>query len=469
MNRPRLLAAVFLAFSILFAAGCQNEKVDESEEYLKVNEKIAQYFYEYYLWEDLLPEQVTIPGTDPFRFFGSLRDCAPDDAKNKWSVLAESRDDFYAGVDNSGKSFGYSLVFYQFTDMNDEIWAVVRYVHPGTPADKAGIKRGNLISRIGGELMTDGGANDFRNLVYAENLTVTVHENIHDESGRTVSMESVKSYLDPILDSKIISRGGRTIAYLMYTDYVQDSEEDLSALFGRFKAAGVDDLILDLRYNGGGYSSTALHMASLMAPSDVLDGKNIFSQFTYNESYTAYLKSIGAYETYSVARYPEQGKVPDNLGLDRVFVLTTKGTASASEQTIIGLDPYMDVVTVGTDSHGKFVGGRIYPSSLNENAMYGWGMYLIDFWYVNSEGEPGVNAGLVPDHEVKEDWRTYKPIGDESDPLIARAISLITGEPEPESVSAAAPFRAREIWSSRPGLETGMLIHNADVVELPAK
>ncbi len=456
MKKLKLLIAVFLVFSVLFAAGCQSEKVDESEEYLKVNEKIVEYFYRYYLWEDMLPGQVTIPSTDPFDFFKELRSYAPDDEKNKWSVLARSRDEFYASVGNSGKSFGYSLVFYQFTDMDNEIWAVVQYVHPGTPADNAGIKRGNLISRIDGEPMTDGGPNDFRNLVYADRLTVTVHESIQDETGREVNIQSVKGYLDPILDSKIIARGGRKIAYLMYTDYVLDSENDLSALFGGFKAAGVTDLILDLRYNGGGYSSTALHIASLIAPSEVLDGTNIFSQFTYNDV-------IGS---RSVFRYPKKADVPGNLDLDRVFILTSRSTASASEQTIIGLDPYMEVITIGTDSHGKFVGGSVYPSSSDKNDMYGWGMYLITFWYVNSEGKPGVNTGLAPDYEVKEDWRSYKPIGDELDPLIAKAINLIAGEPEPESVSPAPPFGAKEIWSSRPGIETGTLIYNTGTAEL---
>lgn len=467
MKKSKLLTMVFLALPILLATGCRNEKVDESEKYLKVNEKITEYIYTYYLWEDLLPEQVNIPKTDPFEFFRSLRSYAPDDEKNKWSVLAESRDDFYASVGNSGKSFGYSLVFYQFTDMDNEIWAVVQYVHPDTPAEKAGIKRGNLISRIGGELMTDGGANDFRNLVYADMLTVTVHESIEDETGREVSMQSVKSYLDPIFNCKIIERGSHRIAYLMYTDYVQDSEKDLSALFSEFKSAGATDLILDLRYNGGGYTSTALRMASLIAPSNALDGKNIFSQFTYNEWYTAYLKLLGLYESYSILRYPEKEDVPENLDLDRVFVLTTRSTASASEQTIIGLDPYMEVITIGTGSHGKFVGGSVYPPSSDKNDMYGWGMYLITFWYVNSEGKPGVNAGLVPDYEIKEDWHTYKPIGDESDPLIAQALSIITGEPVPQSAPAAEEFlHAKEIWSSRPGFETGTLIYNADKFDL---
>ena len=471
MKNFRIRLFLVAALVGIALTGCEKKPFsNKSEEYRAVNEKIVEYLRAYYLWEDMLPQQIEIPDTDPFIFFDNLR--RSDDIEHHWSVLSDNRESFYASMSNEGRSFGYSLSFWKMTNLDNQIWAVVQYVHPRTPADYAAIERGNIITHIGGELMTDGGPNDFRNLIYANKLDITVRNNIDDEVGHNVKMNAASGYLDPILDSKIIERGGQRIGYLMYTDYVQASESDLEALFAEFKAGGVTELILDLRYNGGGTVSTALKLASLIIPARHLDGKNIFSKFEYNEPYTALLDMVpGRKDANTLVLYPELKDLPENLGLNNVYVLTTGNTASASEQTIIGLQPFMNVVKIGTSTHGKFTGGSVLPESDNKDAMWGWGMYLIMFMYKNALGYPETNEGLVPDHEVIEDWHSYKPIGAEDDPLIAKAISLITGEPLPEGDAArvfsspdAAPYRnAREIWKSRPGIETGMLINNYEL------
>lgn len=439
--------------------------------YSKVNYYMGTLMYSYYLWADRLPASINVPSTDPYAFFDKLTV-----SEDNWSMLTDDVDSLIGNMTNESTSFGYSLTFFNFTDIK-EIWAQVLYVHPGTPADKAGIKRGDFISRINGKPMTqDGSATDYRNLYYATSVDMTVNYSITDKKGREVSLTASNMYLDPIIESKVIDAGGTKVGYLFYSDYIRASENDLRRVFAGFKSQGVTELILDLRYNGGGTTTTSLLLSSLIVPKANLDGKTLFVKDTYNSKYTAYLQQEGLLEKYTHTYFPKAVEVPENLGLGTVYILTTGNTASASEQTIIGLSPYMDVITIGTDTHGKFVGGTIMPSKVENGKMVpdkstdmgSWAMYIMTFMYENSEGQPGRNAGLVPTYKVEEDWRVFLPVGDEDDPLIAKALSLITGEPLKQQAvpSTRAAIDAVPVATFVPGIPTGVLIKNDGVFDM---
>jgi C-terminal processing protease CtpA/Prc len=141
-----------------------------------------------------------------------------------------------------------------------------------------------------------------------------------------------------------------------------------------------------------------------------------------NDAYTAYLKS----QHYDTNEYFTD-TLPVNMDLNRLYVLTTSNTASASESNIIGLDPYMEVVRIGTSTHGKYCGGNLY--SAEDKEISNWGMYLMTYRFANKNGVTSFTGGLEPTFEVEEDYFNLYPFGDEHDPLLGKALELITGEP----------------------------------------
>jgi C-terminal processing protease CtpA/Prc len=196
--------------------------------------------------------------------------------------------------------------------------------------------------------------------------------------------------------------------------------------------------VLDLRYNPGGYVRTAIFLSSILAPSSTVKNKDIFQKQIWNNSYTQYWNQHGdKMEEYFT------DTLPVNMNLNKLYVLTSNGTASASEATVVGLKPFMDVVMIGDTTTGKFVGGSalapedVYGNSQKNyyNSIKNWGMYIMYFRYTN-KSNTYFTTGLAPDILAKEANFDLKPFGDVSDPLLGRAIAQITGVPYVESRAA---------------------------------
>ena len=192
------------------------------------------------------------------------------------------------------------------------------------------------------------------------------------------------------------------------------------------------DVVLDLRYNGGGYVSTARALCSILAPEAAMKKKERFLFKLWNENYMNHWKSEGRndelYETFV-------DTLGINMNLNRLYILTGKGTASASELTLTGLTPYMDVVQIGDTTHGKFCGGIVLmPKHLwwDKSASYyqeikNWGMYVMIYKFSNKRNDE-FPRGFAPKYVVKEYLLELYPFGDERDPLLGKALELITGK-----------------------------------------
>jgi hypothetical protein len=256
-------------------------------------------------------------------------------------------------------------------------------------------------------------------------------------------MVAVKMYENPINTVRIIEKSGHKIGYLCYTDYIDTSERELQNVFAGFMAEGVTDVVLDLRYNGGGYATTAKFISSILAPRSVVKNKEIYLTQKWNNLYNEYWESQ---DIDNNERFVDTLSV--NMDLSRLYVLTTRNTASASEATIIGLKPYMDVVLVGDTTHGKYYGGYVlsvddyYEGSKGYNKKYylnisNWGMYVMVYRYANRNGYPDFSGGLAPEQDMLAEESDFdlKPFGDETDPLLGKALAKITGEPYVEKRS----------------------------------
>ncbi|MDR0572532.1 MAG: hypothetical protein LBG96_00620 [Tannerella sp.] len=432
---------------VFVLSGCNNGEVEEAAGTLdptiadteKINKFIIEGVGTYYLWESetdwsLYDDSKTFAAySDHKKLFE--RFIYKDDY---WSLLTENIDDLENQFEGISTTFGYTLKFYYhpFTG-NNEVIAIVLYTTPGSPAASAGLKRGDIIVGMNGGKITDL---NYQDLYLASSLVLQC--GVLDTEAGSISpvpgvknMAAVRMYENPVNTSKIIEKAGRRVGYLCYTGYQIESEPELVRVFSDFKSAGVTDVVLDLRYNPGGYSRTALILSSLLAPEHAVKGKKVYLEHYYNDLYTAYLKENGRElsETF-IDTLPESAC----MNLERLYVLTGKNTASASEATMVGLEPYLNVIQIGDTTSGKYCGGILLsPESLygEKNKNYyatfsNWGMYIMIYRYANVKGITSFTGGLVPAENMlaAENVFDLKPFGDETDPLLGRALAHILGE-----------------------------------------
>ena len=422
----------------------------ENKVTLKVNEFIYEGLRSEYLWENTINWNAIDfkKEKDPHAFFKRL--IYKDDRWTNLTDNAEAWNQSFAGISTT---YGFDLRFSYIGD-TEELVAIVRYVYPGTPADRAGIRRGDLLLKLNGGPITVKNYADFY-----DKPTIVVNKGILKDKTLTaepvgVAMTAVEMYQDPILKDTVINKDGHRVGYLCYSDYTERSTAELIKVFTRFKTAGVTDVVLDLRYNGGGYVSTARALCSILAPEAAMKKKERFLFKLWNENYMSYWKSKGRndelYETFV-------DTLGINMNLNRLYILTGKGTASASELTLTGLTPYMDVVQIGDTTHGKFCGGIVLmPKHLwwDKDASYyqeikNWGMYVMIYKFSNKRNDE-FPRGFAPKYVVKEYLLELYPFGDERDPLLGKALELITGKQVAKARSRRIQPALRELPIDNP-------------------
>ena len=422
----------------------------ENKVTLKVNEFIYEGLRSEYLWENTINWNAIDfkKEKDSHAFFKRL--IYKDD---RWTSLTDNAEAWNQGFAGISTTYGFDLRF-SYIGQTDELVAIVRYVYPGTPADRAGIRRGDLLLKLNGGPITVKNYADFY-----DKPTIVVNKGILKDKTLTaepvgVAMTAVEMYQDPILKDTVINKDGHRVGYLCYSDYTERSTAELIKVFTRFKTAGVTDVVLDLRYNGGGYVSTARALCSILAPEAAMKKKERFLFKLWNENYMSYWKSKGRndelYETFV-------DTLGINMNLNRLYILTGKGTASASELTLTGLTPYMDVVQIGDTTHGKFCGGIVLmPKHLwwDKTASYyqeikNWGMYVMIYKFSNKRNDE-FPRGFAPKYVVKENLLELYPFGDERDPLLGKALELITGKQVAKARSRRIQPALRELPIDNP-------------------
>ena len=422
----------------------------ENKVTLKVNEFIYEGLRSEYLWENTINWNAIDfkKEKDSHAFFKRL--IYKDD---RWTSLTDNAEAWNQGFAGISTTYGFDLRF-SYIGQTEELVAIVRYVYPGTPADRAGIRRGDLLLKLNGGPITVKNYADFY-----DKPTIVVNKGILKDKTLTaepvgVAMTAVAMYQDPILKDTVINKDGHRVGYLCYSDYTERSTAELIKVFTRFKTAGVTDVVLDLRYNGGGYVSTARALCSILAPEAAMKKKERFLFKLWNENYMSYWKSKGRndelYETFV-------DTLGINMNLNRLYILTGKGTASASELTLTGLTPYMDVVQIGDTTHGKFCGGIVLmPKHLwwDKSASYyqeikNWGMYVMIYKFSNKRNDE-FPRGFAPKYVVKEYLLELYPFGDERDPLLGKALELITGKQVAKARSRRIQPALRELPIDNP-------------------
>lgn len=470
MKKITRLSLIFLLFSLTLW-GCK-EKIDEASSEKQFVWNAMNYWY---YWQKSVPELA-----DDMAFFKNEQDFQDylrdySDAEALFEDLIYQDDDFSFFIDDYevflqsrqgiSEDFGFEYGLVQPDEGSNDIFGYVQYVLDGTPADEAGLTRGDIFTGINGTALT---VNNFRSLLANSTYELTLAESVDGditETGETVTMNAEQITEDPIYVSKVFDTGSAKVGYLMYNSFQTNSHENLNDVFGNFIAEGIDELVLDLRYNGGGAVITSATLASMISG---LGSSEIFAKYTFNEKRSNQGSIVRFQDKLRV--YNEDGEQTDEISmnklssLDQLFVLTGFGTASASEAVINGLNPFMDVTIIGRQTVGKddasltlydTIDGPPYTDRDNANPDHKNAIQPIVLKIKNSVGESN-GEGFIPvgDNFIREidfllDIGTLPPLGDENDPLLARALELISGEPVAKQLAAPAPFRGEMFRDSR--------------------
>ena len=365
-----------------------------------INDWVNRSMQDYYLFADNVPVVNPANFNSPSSLLNELRfqeldrfSNVADDAEGRQQFLAE------------GLAFGFGHIFRFDAEGN----ARIARVYDDSPFGRAGVKRGDISLGINNELWGDIDAARFEELVGdMENPLATTWQFIDGETGErkspliTQAEYRVNTVLfDTIYDNS--SFDGRT-GYIVFNQFLRTSEAELDAAIQRLNDGGATELILDLRYNTGGFISIANRLASQIAGADLAG--NVLVRYEYNDEYTS-----ENFDNNFEAATPE-------LGFERVVILTTGSTASSSEIVINALKPYIDVVVIGARTSGK-------PFISTANNFCGYVLNAMEAQGVNANGV-SVAGGITPDCFAEDDpTRNFGGGGDNVEGMLLSALDYV--------------------------------------------
>ncbi|MEP3371134.1 MAG: S41 family peptidase [Maribacter dokdonensis] len=368
---------------------------------------------------------------DPASFFENKLQYIED----RFSFFNEDYRELTNSLAGISKSNGLEFGLVQFQD-SDEIFGFVRYIVPNSNATSANIQRGDLFTGVDGQTLT---IDNYIGLLFGDNDTYTL--NMADfENGNIVPNEEEVTLTkeeglaeNPVFLSKSFTIAGENIGYIMYNQFTNEYDDDLYAAVQDLKSAGITNLVMDLRYNPGGSVNTTRLLASMIYGTNTSD---IFLRKRYNDKLQEQFND-SQLEVYFADKI--NGETINSLGFNKLYVITSASSASASELLINSLEPYIDVIQIGDVTRGKnefsttLVDDRensyLYtPSRVNNiNPDNQWAIQPLIGRNENADGFYDFTSGLQPDYELKEDYSNLGIIGEENEPLLAKAIEVITG------------------------------------------
>ncbi len=333
---------------------------------------------------------------------------------------------------NNGMAFGLDRI-----GAGPNIYGYVQYTLPNTSAENQGIQRGDIFLTVNGTQLTEDNyigllsSND----TYSIGLAEMVSTDNYVLTGEEITLTKQVYEENPIYLSNTFEVDGIKVGYLMYNRFLNDYDAALNQVFANFIAEGVEELVLDLRYNPGGSVTSAINLGSMITGNTTND---VYLKQRWNN------KIQSALTEEDVTRYFTQalsdGTSINSLNLNKVYILAQRSSASASELVINALDPYINVVHIGGTTRGKNEFSiTLYdnpdcaflpPNSNcdgNINPNHTWAMQPLVGRNENADGFFDYTSGLEPDISFGESLSNLGVLGQQDEPLLARAIQHLTG------------------------------------------
>jgi carboxyl-terminal processing protease len=425
-QRLNYVAAFALVASLLSLSACKKDD-PKPNEFDYVNSWILDNMKEAYYWTDRIPASLNKVQA-PDLFFKSLL-ATPDD---RFSWIQENYQELLNSLQGVSKEAGYEFALYRTSSSSNNVVAQIIYIKKASPAEGAGLKRGDVIDQINGQQIT---VDNYQTLLQkiGENHSIAYrpYNSSTDSFGtsNTISLTTIEYAENPNFLDKVITVNNRKIGYFIYnlfstgpTSASNQYNDEMDAVFDRFKSSGITDLVLDLRFNSGGAETATVNLASLIGKG--IDDTKVFAKRQYNATLTSQILNDPKYgASFLLTKFKNKSQnVGQLLKNNRVYILTSRRSASASELLINGLKPYMDVFLIGNQTYGKNVGSTsIYTANDPKNT---WGMQPIIVKSFNSLDQSDYSAGFTPNISDLDNG-SQLPLGDPNEKLLSLAIQHI--------------------------------------------
>lgn len=451
----------YLFFFLIALTSCGEDRTGEFYALIEDRMWIEETMKEHYLWYEHMPviEDEDSYFTQASTFFKNmLYKQALNGKGDSYSYMEEisQPDETESRSLYLDRTSTYGMEFELIRDPlkgTTHTLARILYVLPGSPAEKAGIKRGDWLTTIGQKQIT---TDNYRGLVQGGSTSFARDRIIVNEEGKqiwqavdTVTVSpSIPMEINPFFKDTTFVVNNQKIGYLMYNEFATGPQnegteniyhEQMVHIFKKFKSQQPDAFILDLRYNPGGFLSSAQVLGSLLAPSHSL-GKE-FIKLEFNDK-----------SDPQVVSYAFQSDYPDaNLDLDKIYILTSTYTASASEALINGLKPYMgdeNVIVIGEQTEGKNVAMQSF-----KDERFNFILWPVVAYVFNANNEGDYTNGFTPQYELSERnlLDNWYPLGDEREFLLKNTLSLITTGSMPDLPDEENQPEVQTIFSSIQG------------------
>ena len=379
----------------------------------KIKDSTLLYSKDIYLWNNQIPSTFDARSyADPVAIMTAIRQYSIEPGfsgavdkwsfamkKTEWDALSGGLGTTFSATNATSGDFGLTVFFFGEGDLR------VKFVEKSSPSGLAGVRRGWMVLKINGntDITTSNSSFIIENVYKATHTTFTFIK--PDGSQIDITLDAAHYKERPVYLDTVYAVNSKKVGYLVFSSFLGDTAQiynDFQSVFSRFASQNVSDVIVDLRYNGGGYVSVQEKLANYLVSASANGG--VMMKQIYNDKYVSY---------NNTTVFKKSG----SLNLPRIFFIVSKSTASASELLINNLKPYMDVKLLGnSNTHGKPVG--FFPIPVGE-----WYIFPVSFKTINKNGEGNYYGGLTVNTLVNDglnkDW------GDITETSLASALKYI--------------------------------------------
>lgn len=446
--------SIVLLLTFFLTTNCDTNDDLEVPQSLQINDFVWKGMNLYYLWQNEVPnlqdtqfsnqDQLNnfLSGySNPINLFNALR--VPT-TLDRFSVIFDNYNNLEGILSGNTLNNGVDFALKYKTGSTTELFGYVRYIIPNSDASAKNIQRGDLFYAVNGIPITVSNYQELlANTNYTLNLADFDNGNI-TPNGDSVALTKTNLSENPVLISNVINEGNHKIGYLVYNGFYLGYESQLNNAFSQLKNQQITDLVLDLRYNSGGSIATATRLASMITGQ--FNGQ-LFAKEQWNSKLQAYWNDVNpAQLVNNFTNKISNGNPISSLNLTKIYILTSKSTASASELIINGLKPYINVIQIGDVTTGKNVGSiTLYDSpsfkKYNASSKHKYAMQPIVFKTVNKAGFGDYQQGLQPNFLIIEDLGNLGVLGNQEEPLLSEAITQILANGKQSEAKATTNFQ----------------------------